>query len=185
MSDWMVKKNAMKNCVSIYLLLLTISIHSCVQDPLIYDGPGKKPIYLPLTQLGEIYNTAPQPVSNSGPIYYRDSLFFMTELKKGIHVFNVKDTANPIALTFIKIPAVNDFTLSGNKLYADNWTNLVTIDISDINNISVLNTQPNVFQPIYFPTLYRGYFECANEKNGAIVDWIDTELTGAKCQTNN
>jgi len=177
--------NPLKNSLHIALLVVTFALQSCLRDPQLYDGPGKKPVYLPLDQLNEIYSTAPQPVVNSGPIYYRDTLFFMTELKKGIHVFNVKDTSNPVALTFIKIPAVNDFTLSGNKLYADNWTNLVTLDISNLQNVVVVNTQPNVFQPIYFPTLYRGYFECANEKNGAIVDWVEAPLKGAKCQTIN
>ncbi len=161
------------------------ALTSCIREPLLFDGEGKKPIYLPHNQLNEIYNTAPQAVANSGPIYYRDTLFFMTELKKGIQVFNVKDTTNPVPLTFIKIPAVNDFTLSGNKLYADNWTNLVTIDITDIKNVSVLNTQPNVFKPILFPPLYNGYFECANENNGAIIDWVDTYIEKAKCQTIN
>lgn len=108
----------------------------------------------------------------------------MVEQKKGIHVFEVSDTANPVNLTFIRIPAVNDFTINGNTMFADNGPNMVSIDISNIFQVQVLATIPNSFQPYLFPPLYNGFFECANPQKGVVVEWVDTMLVEAQCSVN-
>ena len=138
----------------------------------------------PLSELNNITNEAPQPIGTTGTIFLRDTLFFMLEQKKGIHVFNVKDSSNVVALTFFKIPAVTDFSISGNRLYADSWKDLVTIDISDLYHIALLSRQKDVFEPLLFPLLYEGYFECVDESRGAVIDWEDVELENADCFTN-
>jgi hypothetical protein len=158
---------------------------SCREEYPFYDGQGKKPIYISYDELENITNLPPQPVQKTGTIFWLNDIFFLLEQKKGIHLFDVSDTSNPVPLTFIKIPAVNDFTISNNKLYADNGANLVTIDISDILNISVLNIQRQVFQPIMFPALYSGYFECVDTSKGVVIDWVDAQLLKAKCQIIN
>jgi hypothetical protein len=96
----------------------------------------------------------------------------------------VKDSSNVVALTFFKIPAVTDFSISGNRLYADSWKDLVTIDISDLYHIGLLNRQKDVFDPLLYPPLY-GVFECVDESKGAVIDWEDAELENADCYTTN
>ena len=157
----------------------------CIVDPELPAGPGKRPVYAPLSELNNITNSAPQPIGTTGTIFLRDTLFFMLEQKKGIHVFNVKDSSNVVALTFFKIPAVTDFSISGNRLYADSWKDLVTIDISDLYHIALLNRQKDVFEPLLYPPLYDGVFECVDESKGAVIDWEDAELENADCFTTN
>lgn len=170
---------------SIFLLtFMLLLLGSCTEEYPFYDGIGKKAVYISYASLHDIRNTPPSDVMNTGTIFLRDSLLFMVEQKKGIHVFNVSDSANPVNLTFIQIPAVNDFTISGNTMYADNGPNLVTLNISDLYDVGVIHTQLNVFQPIFFPPAYQGYFECADTSKGVVVDWVDAELVTAKCQVN-
>lgn len=169
-----------------FAFILALIWQGCVTEPNnLQDGMGKRPVYLPESELGDITNLSPQPVGQTGTIFLRDSLFFMLEQKKGIHVFNVKDSANVKALTFIKIPAVSDFTVSGNRLYADSWKDLLTIDISNLQQVSLLDRQKGVFQPLLFPPLYNGIFECVDESKGAVVDWEDAFLEDARCRTVN
>ncbi|MBK6947026.1 MAG: hypothetical protein IPH16_02140 [Haliscomenobacter sp.] len=149
------------------------------------SGMGKKPVYLPLSELGNIRNLPPQPVELSGTIFLRDTLFFMLEQKKGIHVFNIKDTLNPVSLTFFSIPAIADFTISGNRLYADSWKDLVTVDISDLMRIREFSRKTDVFAPPLFPPLYNGIFECVDPAKGAVVGWADAPLEHVRCQTVN
>lgn len=166
------------------MLLTLLLLGSCVKDErYFYDGLGKRPVYVPASELRDIRNEAPQPIQLSGTIYLRDSLLFLLEQRKGIHVFNIQDTLNTINLAFFKIPAVTDFTLSGNLLYADSWKDLVVIDISDLQQIQVVDRILGVISPSLVPPLYNGIFECVDESKGAILGWEDATLTNAKCVT--
>jgi hypothetical protein len=164
-------------------LLLFAACEKPEQD--LFSGMGKRPVYVPVAELAAIENLAPQPIANTGTIFLRDTLFFMLEQKKGIHVFSVKDSLNTVNLTFFQIPAVTDFTLVGDRLYADSWRDLVTIDISDLLAIRLVDRKTNVFSPVLYPPLYNGIFECVDESRGAVVDWIDADLENVRCATVN
>jgi hypothetical protein len=148
-----------------------------------FNGMGKRPVYIAVADLDSITNLPPQPVLQTGSIFLRDTLFFMLEQKKGIHVFDIKDSMNIRKLTFFKIPAISDFVISGNRLYADSWKDLLTIDISDLYKIRVLDRQRNAFSPILYPPLYEGIFECVDESKGAVIDWEDAQLENVRCNT--
>lgn len=174
----------------LFVLLLLCSallLQSCVREEIerFSPGPGKRPVYLPVEALDDIRNLPPQPIEQSGTIFLRDTLFFMLEQKKGIHVFNVRDSANVYALTFFQIPAVTDFTVAGNRLYADSWRDLLTLDIGDLYHIQLLDRQTGVFEPLLFPPLYDGIFECVDESRGAVVGWEDVYLDAPNCMTVN
>jgi len=150
-----------------------------------YNGQGKKPVYLPLSELLDVKNEPPTPIELSGTLFLRDSLLFILEQRKGIHVFNIKDSLNTINLAFFKIPAITDFVISGNLVYADSWKDLVVIDISDLHQIQVKERIMDVINPVLYPPLFNGIFECVDESKGAVIDWEDALLEDAKCVTIN
>lgn len=172
-----------------YLLsccILTLSLGGCVKEEQeFYDGFGKKPVYISLAELRDIRSEAPRPIQLSGTIFLKDTLLFILEQRKGIHVFNLKDTLNTVNLTFLNIPAITDFVVSGQLIYADSWKDLVVIDISNLQQISEKSRIEGVITPALYPPLYNGYFECADESKGAIIDWVDATLVNAKCITVN
>ena len=157
----------------------------CDEDIELFSGYGKKPVYIPLSQLNDIESQPPRPVELSGSIFLRDSFFFMVEQRQGIHVFNVADPANPVAIAFWQIPAIGDFSISGDRLFVDSWRDLVTIDISDIHNIRSIDRQTGLFYPLLYPPLYNGIFECVDETKGAVVGWEDAFLPETRCRTFN
>ena len=166
------------------VLFCFFSLGSCTKEEFRgYNGMGKRPVYAAISELDHITNLPPQTVQQSGTIFLLDTLFFMLEHKKGIHVFNIKDSLNIHALTFLKIPAISDFVISGNRLYADSWKDLLTIDISNLYQIHLLDRQFNVFSPILYPPLYEGPFECVDESKGAVVGWEDADLENVRCRT--
>jgi hypothetical protein len=173
-------------CFAFANMLLALLFSACTRDEApTFSGFGKKPVYVPISELDNISNLPPQTVQQSGTIFLKDTLFLMLEQRKGIHVFSINDPAEPTALTFLKIPAISDFTVSGNRLYADSWRDLVTIDISNIMAIQSIDRQTNVFSPLLYPLFFNGIFECVDESKGAVVDWINAELPEARCITNN
>ena len=169
-----------------FLVWSAFCFASCEKDPYsAFSGYGKRPVYLPLTDLKNIGNLGQQPIEATGTIFLQDTLFFLLEQKKGVHVYNVSDPANTVYLTFFSIPAINDFTISGNFLYADSWKDLVTINIDDLYHIVEIERLENVFDPILYPPLYNGIFECADPDKGVIVGWEDVYLENAFCITIN
>lgn len=148
-----------------------------------FDGQGKKPVYLPLNQLRDIKTEAPQSIGLSGTIFLQDTFLFILEQRKGIHLYSIADTLNTLNLAFFKIPAVTDFTVSGNLIYADNWRDLVVIDFSDPQHIVEKSRIENVISPALYPPLYDGAFECVDESQGAVIDWVDADLENAACRT--
>jgi hypothetical protein len=81
---------------------------------------------------------------------------------------------------------VVDVAVKGHTLFADNITDLVALDISDVNNIQLSKRIKDVY-PItnqLYPTGYSGYFECADTTKGFIVGWIEADLIEPQCYRN-
>ena len=171
-----------KNACLFALFLSLCLWSSCDKEsPVFYSGAGKKPIYAPLSALRDIRNEAPQPIGQSGTIFLRDTLLFLLDQGKGIHVFDISDSLNTVALTFFNIPAATDFVLSGSVLYADSWKDLVVIDISNLFQIHEISRIANVLTPALYPPEFKGPFECVDESKGAVIGWENAELDNVKC----
>lgn len=85
------------------LTSLVLCLSNCnKQDAPGFNGLGKQPIYMALTELDDVKSLSAQTIENTGPIFLLDTLFFMTEVKKGIHVFNVKDSASIKNVAFLR-----------------------------------------------------------------------------------
>jgi hypothetical protein len=176
----------MKQVITQMLLLLsvTLTVVSCVEPRV--DIPesvtGLAPVYSQ-DDWRNIISEDPRPVENLFKIYYKDSLLFVGESQKGIHVIDNSDPMNPIPIRFIKIIGNSDIAIRGNILYANNLGDLVSVDISDLNNIKVLNRSEDIF-PNAGSTLPRGYigfFECPDPNMGTIVGWVETNLNSPEC----
>ena len=171
---------------AISLALVSLLLNACVREEQeFYSGEGKRPVYLPVSELDNISSQAAEPIVESGTIFLKDTLLFILEQRKGIHVFNLKDSLNTVNMVFLEIPAITDFTLSGHYIYADSWRDLVTIDAADLFHIHETSRIRDVINPALYPLLYEGYFECVDESKGAIIGWEDAPLKNAKCVTLN
>lgn len=112
---------------------------------------------------------APRPINESGKVYAYKDYIFINDKYKGVHVINNSNPSQPVKVAFIQIPGNVDVSVKDNYLFADSLTDLVVIDISDINNIEQVNRLENVLQSnIFFP------FE-ADIVEGAIYDH-ETEI---------
>jgi LVIVD repeat len=169
-----------------FYIAWVLLFYSCDKTPLeFYDGMGKRPKYIALDELKNIKSLPPEDITASGTIFLKNNLFFILEQRKGIHVYDISDSLNTVNLVFLNIPAITDFTVSGKYLYADSWTDLVTIDISDLQRIKEVGRSENVLNPVLYPLLYDGIFECVDASKGAVIDWEDAQLIDAKCITSN
>ncbi|MEM0994815.1 MAG: hypothetical protein AAGI49_17410 [Bacteroidota bacterium] len=144
---------------------------------------GVRPIYANFEVWDEIKSLPPQPIENLGKIYYKSPYIFVNERFKGVHVIDNSDPTNPTPVAFIQIFGCEDVAVNGDILYADNYTDLVAIDISDLNNVKEVNRVKDLYtrDAKSFPEGYSGYFECVEEEKGFVVGWETAELLNPRC----
>ena len=110
----------------------------------------KYTIYTPIYETkGDVYakikmNPA-QSMKNLGSFALYDNYVFVNEKEKGIHVIDASSSITPVIKGFIPIPGNLGIAVRNNVLLADCYTDLLSIDIKDIAQISLLNKNENLF----------------------------------------
>jgi hypothetical protein len=164
------------------LMFLAINFQSCVKDTVSKTYTMYKPVYKTTAEVrANIKNDAALPVSNPGKMFVLGNYIFLNEIDKGIHVIDNSNPANPVNKYFIAIPGNIDLAVTGTTLYADLYTDLVTLDISNPSLVQVKKITENVFPN----RLYSGGFVANNTK--IITDWTkkDTTVTEDVNMTTN
>jgi hypothetical protein len=98
-----------------------------------------EPVYTPIETIrASVEVTNPKPVSAMGRIYFKDDYLFINEPGEGIHVIDNHDPRAPKPVKFISIPGNFDLAINDNILFADSYVDLLSLDISDLNNVRVV-----------------------------------------------
>ncbi len=158
-----------------YLLLLLIpfAVTSCMKDTVKESYSFFRPVYQTKAEVqAGIKNSPSANIEKPGKIVLKDHYLFLNDIDKGIHIIDLIDPAHPKKIAFINIPGCVDLAINGNYLYADCYTDLVTIDIT--NPLQVRVTQ---FINGVFPHRFYGAFSA--DTGLVIQKWvrIDTTIT--------
>lgn len=103
------------------------------------------PEYLSYAKLrSAVKVTAPRALTSVSRIYLYNSYIFANELNEGFHIIDNSSPTFPKLLGFVEIPGNQDITIKDDSLYADSYIDLVTIDISDIESISGLESNGTI-----------------------------------------
>jgi len=142
---------------------------------------GLRPVYS--ENWKDIQSLDPRPVNKLGKIYYKDSTIYVAETGWGIHVIDNRNPFNPVRTRFLQIPGCRDIAIRGSILYADNVTDLVAIDISNLENIALLSRVEGLYPQLdqLAPESYQGFFECVDPSKGAVVAWETAILDNPQC----
>jgi hypothetical protein len=156
------------------VLLLFTFLNSCVKDTCrrIYTYSYYLPVYKTTAEVrANIKSSTPQEITNPGKIVLLGNYIFLNEVDKGIHVIDNQNPASPRNIAFINIPGNMDLALKGNTLYADLYTDMVTLDISNPLNVSVKNYNEGVFPYRIYNSGFYG------DSTKIIADWIKRDTT--------
>ncbi|NNK10638.1 MAG: hypothetical protein HKP08_04780, partial [Flavobacteriaceae bacterium] len=145
------------------------------------EDPGKYADYLvayPLTMTTEEFKNGvdivvPQPIEESGKIYAYNNYIFVNDKYKGVHVIDNSNPNSPEKVAFIKIAGNVDISVKNDFLYADSLTDLIVLDISDINNIQIVNRLENVLRDNVIWPAEAEIFEYgqAYTENSVLIGW--------------
>lgn len=142
-------------------------LSSCLKDQVTQRYTFYRPLYRTKAEVrSEARSSAPVAVSNPGKLFLMGNYVFLNEVDKGIHVIDFSQPSAPRNIAFIKIPGCVDMAVRGNFLYADCYTDLVTIDITDPRQVSVKRFIEGVFP-------HRRYTNgFVADTNLVITDWV-------------
>lgn len=130
-----------------------------------------EPIYKTTAEVqSEIKLEEPQPVRSIGKIYRRGSLMFLGDPGRGVHIIDNTDPSNPIKKSFLTIPGNYDLAVSGNFLYADNYTDLVVFDLSNIEAVREVGRVEHAFDNGYMVEGFVG-----DQSRGIVTGWKESE----------
>lgn len=125
------------------------------------------PVYKTLAEIRTgVRAEAPRPLKKPGKIYSIGQYMLINELQEGIHVIDNSDPANPTPVAFWQISGNVDMAVRDHYLYADQYIDLLTIDISDLQNPQVVCRHENAFQ-LFGLDPARGY----------LIDYTQTKIT--------
>ncbi len=161
------------------MILMLMSIVSCKDSSVEFRKyTANVPQYMSYDEMRQPAKSTPATaIESAGKIYIQGNYLFVNEKYKGIHVFDNTNPASPVNITFIDIPGNVDLAIRGNYLYADNYVDLVVLDISNISSPIEIARIKDIF-PYTIPETEEAYpiSEISQDK-GVIVGWQVKEVT--------
>lgn len=144
---------------------------------------GLRPVYYDGDSATVIFSGPPRDQANNTGLVVLGDLLFVIDLGIGVHVYDNANPRNPRGLVFITVPGIATLTATEGRLYANNFGDLVTIDVEDLNNVRVIDRDEGLFaQPLDYPENWFGPFECYDPARGRLARWEEAELTRPQCR---
>ncbi|MEO7309865.1 MAG: hypothetical protein ABIX01_05685 [Chitinophagaceae bacterium] len=166
------KKLDFKSLFLCGLALASLILYGCFKDSGYYHYTMYTPVYKTTAQVrASIKSDVPVAVQEPGKMYLIGNYIFLAEKMRGIHIIDNTNPSNPVNKAFIKIPGCEDMAVYGNTLYADCYTDLMSIDITDPMNVVLKKHIVNLFPD------RRSVNGFLVDTNQVIIDWIARDTT--------
>ncbi len=168
------KSSSLKNLAP-FVVLSILFFASCKKDKCIQTVTYKtyEPVYMSYDELRAAVKSEPsRPLKKPGKIYLKGNYIFVNEVDKGIHIINNSNPSAPQNIGFINIPGNMDIAATGNVLYADSYVDLLALDISNPQNVTVLQRLQDALPQRSFTG---GYY--ADPQKGVAIEWKEVEKT--------
>lgn len=166
------------------LAILALMAFSCTKtNDDVVVAEGYKPVYVTHDLALNIESSEAKSFTNPGKMFLFGNYILVTDQGLGVHIIDNTNPSNPQKIKFISIPGVNDAVMKNGIMYADNFTDLVAINISDINNITVTKRLQDIYPVVnqFYPDFATGYFECVDTTKGYVAYWEAATLNNPKC----
>ncbi len=171
----------MKRFSTLALLFVMVSFFSgCLKDKCTQTYTLLRPVYKTKQEVwSEIKSKPARAIVNPGKITLFGTTVFLNEVDKGIHVIDNSNPSKPVNISFIEVPGNVDLAVMGNRLYADLFNDLITIDITNPQSVRVVSIKEKVFPHRAFSNGFSA------DTNLVIVDWLQKDTTVTVSCTNN
>lgn len=153
------------------ILIFGLFFFAC-DDDIKLEYTINEPIYMSISEFkSAVKSEASRNMEETGKIYFIGDYILVNEKFQGIHIINNSDPSNPVSEKFITIPGNIDMAVKDNMLYVDSYTDLVVIDISDIDNVSETKRFDDVFHYSLPPTNNNYRYGNIDSNKGIVIGW--------------
>jgi hypothetical protein len=169
--------------MAILLVVLPFAFSACVKDTCSKSNTYTyyKPVYKTKTEVrNNIKSNTAREVENPGKLCLLGNYIFLNEVDRGVHIIDNSNPAQPRNIGFIDIPGNLDIAVKGTTLYADLFTDLVAIDISNPQSVSLKKVVEGLFPYRY----YGNGFVATSNSEQIITDWEKRDTTIVSSCTN-
>lgn len=179
-------KTNKKYLILLLAFFLSAVVYSCIEDEerdAAFGGVlmGYSPLYASAEE-AEVKMLPSRSLDKPGKIYVFGDWLFVNERMKGVHIINNKNPENPINTAFLQVAGNIDMALKDGVLFLDQSGSLITVNISNPEQIILGERIENVFQTEFAYPPERGvYFECVDRRKGIVIGWEWKELENPKC----
>ena len=147
------------------------------------------PVYKSKSDIfNSINGAANTAIEHAGKIYTKDNFIYLNEVNKGIHIIDNSNPSSPVQVAFLSIPGNLDIAIKGNILYADMYTDLLALDITDVHHAEYKTSISNFFTGRAYPFTDNSYsyFQPSTTNDMVAVNWIvkDTTITYTNTYTD-
>ncbi|MCB0735067.1 MAG: hypothetical protein KDC76_10810 [Bacteroidetes bacterium] len=127
-------------------------------------------VFAPLSDVRNSFAVSnPTDLVEPGKIHVNGNRLYIVDVRKGIHIYDNSNPSNPVALKFISLQTCTDVFTRGNYLYANQGPDLVTLDVSDVSNIQLVDRLNNII----FSNLVKGDSFVVSYKEGEVIDVVE------------
>lgn len=127
-------------------IIASIILAACTKDTGFKVVKIYTPVYKAAAEIRAAIKTSdPEGVGLPGKMFLSGNYIFLNEVNKGIHIIDNSNPSSPVNKGFISIPGNLDISVKGNTLYADCFTDLLVIDISNVANVQFKKFFHNIF----------------------------------------
>jgi len=128
------------------------------------------PVYKTIKEVRDnIKSSAARQIKAPGKLFIIGNYIFLNEMNRGIHIIDNSNPAMPVNKVFIDMPGNVDIAVKGKYLYADLYSDLVVLDISDPLNVAKVKIAENVFPE-------RNY-GIVTDSSKVVYDWVRHDTT--------
>ncbi|MEE9373802.1 MAG: hypothetical protein V3V00_12185 [Saprospiraceae bacterium] len=154
---------------SIIISIVMLTLSSCLKDQCDETRTFVQynPIYVNYEDIRvDIFTDAPRNLEIPGKLYVYENYLFINEQNKGVHIYDNSNPASPSNIGYIAIPGNVDIAIKDGYMYADNYMDLLTINIENPKEAQMVCRDEDVYNNFRF-----------HEGRGVLVGYSETEIT--------
>lgn len=137
------------------------------------------------------WHPTPRPVTKAGKIYVFGNRIYQNEVGAGIHVIDNSIPSQAQRVAFIEIPGNTELSIKNQSLFANNFMDIVEVDISNPSSPIEKSRIKNAFiaYDVEFPYSWQapsdsGFYKCPElYLDSVVINWVKDSVY-ANCYKN-
>ena len=125
----------------------------------------------------ELIIESPRAIEAPGKFYFYNNYILITEKERGIHVIDNSLPSHPQNVAFWNIEGNADIAIKNEKMYLDQYIDLVTYDVSDFLHPTFSCRQNDVFQ---FYNFYSGLGYLVGYQKSNVTEEVDCYVSNGR-----